>query len=192
LPINARSCKHLKSLLGEEYEAARLQFKNPHAPSSSKAKAGKEKSASKRRKDDDDGPARKVPKSNPAVDGEQNADYEDAEAEEGEDPDEPPARGKSVPKLLLANKWDLADGIDPTGWWMSEKLDGVRYVIKESLPVSFLKMCDRAFFDGKHMISRLGNPFVPPQWFLNSSYTVIKLLYKHLNYVLQNFQKTSR
>lgn len=28
------------------------------------------------------------------------------------------------PDLLLAHKWE--PGNDPTGWWMSEKLDGVR------------------------------------------------------------------
>jgi hypothetical protein len=27
-------------------------------------------------------------------------------------------------KVLLAQKW--SDSKDPTGWWMSEKLDGVR------------------------------------------------------------------
>jgi DNA ligase-1 len=27
-------------------------------------------------------------------------------------------------QLLLANKW--TPGTNPTGWWMSEKLDGVR------------------------------------------------------------------
>jgi len=26
----------------------------------------------------------------------------------------------------LANKWDLDLGPDPSGWWISEKLDGVR------------------------------------------------------------------
>jgi len=51
--------------------------------------------------------------------------------------------------LLLANKWDIETGPDPTGWWISEKLDGVR-----------------TYYDGKRMISRLGNPFTPPDWFL--------------------------
>jgi len=55
-----------------------------------------------------------------------------------------------VPALLLANKWDIETGPDPTGWWISEKLDGVR-----------------TFYNGKGMVSRLGNPFTPPQWFLD-------------------------
>ncbi|KAH8806962.1 hypothetical protein DL96DRAFT_1473623, partial [Flagelloscypha sp. PMI_526] len=57
---------------------------------------------------------------------------------------------KQPPELLLAHKWDLETGTDPTGWWVSEKLDGVR-----------------ALYDGTGMLSRLGNPFSPPQWFLD-------------------------
>src|SRR3954469_3548261 len=51
------------------------------------------------------------------------------------------------PPVLLAERWDNAT--DLAGWWMSEKLDGVR-----------------AFWDGKALISRLGNPFHAPDWFL--------------------------
>lgn len=53
---------------------------------------------------------------------------------------------KKVPGLLLAHEWD--GEMDPTGWWMSEKLDGVR-----------------AYWNGKHLISRLGNRFYAPKWF---------------------------
>jgi DNA ligase-1 len=48
--------------------------------------------------------------------------------------------------LLLAKRW--TPDIDPTGWWMSEKLDGVR-----------------AYWDGVRFISRLGHPFHAPGWF---------------------------
>lgn len=34
--------------------------------------------------------------------------------------------------VLLANKWDIESGPDPTGWWASEKLDGVRCVYSRS------------------------------------------------------------
>lgn len=51
------------------------------------------------------------------------------------------------PPLLLAERWDNA--ADLSGWWMSEKLDGVR-----------------AYWDGKQFISRLGNLFLAPDWFL--------------------------
>lgn len=50
------------------------------------------------------------------------------------------------PALLLANVW--TPDVDPTGWWMSEKMDGVR-----------------GYWDGKEMISRLGNKFYLPEWF---------------------------
>ena len=51
------------------------------------------------------------------------------------------------PGLLLAHTW--TNDIDLSGWWMSEKLDGVR-----------------AYWDGKQFVSRLGNVFHAPQWFL--------------------------
>ena len=61
--------------------------------------------------------------------------------------DEAAAAEKVGPPLLLAERWDNAQ--DLTGWWLSEKLDGVR-----------------AYWDGKSLISRLGNPFHAPDWFL--------------------------
>ena len=61
------------------------------------------------------------------------------EAEEGtEKADGPP--------LLLAERWDGA--MDLAGWWMSEKLDGVR-----------------AYWTGKEFLSRLGNTLHAPDWF---------------------------
>ncbi len=54
---------------------------------------------------------------------------------------------KTGPPLLLAERWDNAQ--DLAGWWLSEKLDGVR-----------------AYWDGKSLISRLGNRFHAPDWFL--------------------------
>ncbi|CAK0822044.1 unnamed protein product, partial [Prorocentrum cordatum] len=47
---------------------------------------------------------------------------------------------------MLAQKWDMK--LDPAGWWMSEKLDGVR-----------------GYWDGKNFYSRLGNQFPAPDWF---------------------------
>jgi DNA ligase-1 len=54
---------------------------------------------------------------------------------------------KTGPPLLLAERWDNAQ--DLAGGWLSEKLDGVR-----------------AYWDGKSLISRLGNRFHAPDWFL--------------------------
>jgi DNA ligase-1 len=49
------------------------------------------------------------------------------------------------PGVLLAEKWDQRD---PTGWWISEKLDGVR-----------------AYWDGTRFLSRTGNEYLAPDWF---------------------------
>lgn len=51
------------------------------------------------------------------------------------------------PPILLAETWDSA--ADLSGWWMSEKLDGVR-----------------AYWDGKQFISRQGNLYHAPDWFV--------------------------
>jgi DNA ligase 1 len=48
--------------------------------------------------------------------------------------------------VMLAQRWDPK--IDIKGWWLSEKLDGVR-----------------GYWTGKEMISRSGNPFHVPAWF---------------------------
>jgi DNA ligase-1 len=53
---------------------------------------------------------------------------------------------KAAPPLLLAHPW--TNDVDLTGWWMSEKLDGVR-----------------AYWDGTRFLSRLGNPYHAPDWF---------------------------
>lgn len=90
LPINCRTCKHIRKILGDEAEQARLGRDLATKPK----------------------PKSKV----------------------------------TPPAILLAKKW--TPDIDPTGWWMSEKLDGVR-----------------GYWTGKEMLSRLGNPFYLPDWF---------------------------
>src|ERR1700684_1914344 len=47
------------------------------------------------------------------------------------------------PKILLAHAW--TGDADLTGWWMSEKLDGVR-----------------AYWDGRQVLSRVGQPLRAP------------------------------
>lgn len=61
--------------------------------------------------------------------------------------DEAEGDAKTGPPLLLAERWDNAQ--DLAGWWLSEKLDGVR-----------------AYWDGRSLISRLGNRFHAPDWFV--------------------------
>ena len=95
IPIESRTCKHLRKLRGDEAEQARVG--TVVAP---------------RREPDGEG-----------------------------------AEAKTGPPLLLAESWDNAQ--DLAGWWMSEKLDGVR-----------------AYWDGTRLISRLGNTFHAPDWFL--------------------------
>ncbi len=56
------------------------------------------------------------------------------------------AAAKTAPPLLLAHAWDNEQNL--TGWFMSEKLDGVR-----------------AYWTGTGFVSRQGNPFYAPAWF---------------------------
>jgi DNA ligase-1 len=53
---------------------------------------------------------------------------------------------EKAPPLLLAHSWE--GDTDLSGWWMSEKLDGVR-----------------AYWDGERFVSRLGNTYHAPDWF---------------------------
>jgi DNA ligase-1 len=53
----------------------------------------------------------------------------------------------TAPALLLAQSWDNRQ--DLTDWWMSEKLDGVR-----------------ASWDGQQFLSRQGNRYHAPAWFI--------------------------
>jgi DNA ligase len=59
----------------------------------------------------------------------------------------------SGPPILLAESWDTAT--DLSDWWMSEKLDGVR-----------------AYWDGKQFLSRQGNIYYAPDWFIEGLPTV--------------------
>jgi len=59
----------------------------------------------------------------------------------------------SGPPLLLAETWDNAT--DLTDWWLSEKLDGVR-----------------AYWNGKQFLSRQGNQYHAPEWFIEGLPTV--------------------
>jgi DNA ligase-1 len=58
-----------------------------------------------------------------------------------------PDSDRAPPPVLLAESWDNEANL--VGWWMSEKLDGVR-----------------AFWDGRQFLSRQGNVYLAPDWFL--------------------------
>jgi DNA ligase-1 len=91
LPIERRTCKHIRRLRGDQAELDRIGGELPAKPAKKRETAG--------------------------------------------------------PPLLLAQSWDNAS--DLTDWWMSEKLDGVR-----------------AFWDGRQFLSRQGNPYHAPDWFV--------------------------
>jgi len=94
LPINLRTCKHIRKYRGDAAEEARLQSPVPLKP---------------------------------------------AKPEGSSEIEELP--------LLQGHPWDEEQ--DVTGWWMSEKLDGVR-----------------AYWNGKQFLSRYNNIFHAPEWFL--------------------------
>lgn len=91
LPIDRRTCKHLRQYRGEQAEQLRLGNSTTAAP---------------------------VSKAQPSA----------------------------APTLLLAQTWD--GELNPSGWWLSEKLDGLR-----------------AYWTGKRFLSRQGNEFRAPPWF---------------------------
>jgi len=93
LPIERRTCKHLRAYRGDRAEQERLGAMTPLKPA-------------------------------PV-----------AEAKPG------------IPGFLLAQAWE--NDIDLTDWWMSEKLDGVR-----------------AWWDGRQFLSRQGNVYHAPEWFI--------------------------
>ncbi|KAG7379202.1 hypothetical protein PHYPSEUDO_008899 [Phytophthora pseudosyringae] len=103
-PPTSRTCKHLKQLLGEEFEIVRARG-SATAPRGTASTGG--------------GSSRAVVKT-------------------------------TAPKVLLSKKWEREKD-DPVGWWISEKLDGVR-----------------AFWDSskKIFLSRLGNEYPAPSWFI--------------------------
>ena len=70
-----------------------------------------------------------------------------AAAQTKDAPSEIPVAEKGSPALLLANVW--TPSIDPTGWWMSEKYDGLR-----------------GYWDGRKLWSRKGNAIQAPDYFL--------------------------
>lgn len=58
------------------------------------------------------------------------------------------ASAAAARKVMLATRYEEHARMDPTGWWISEKLDGVR-----------------GYWDGKDFYSRNGNQFPAPEWF---------------------------
>ena len=129
-PTNKRSCKHLQQYLGEEFETKRcggnlIITKKQGQKRKEKIKA---KKSIKKKKND--------------------SEKENEQEEEAGEDDEKDEEKKEVVQLLLAQKYEEKKH-DVVGWWMSEKLDGVR-----------------CYWNGSKLLSRNGNMFHAPEWFL--------------------------
>ena len=109
VPIERRSCKHIRAFRGAAAESERIGGSAEPTPSET-VKPSR-------------GPASRKPSGHTGA-----------------------VEESSAPPLLLAHSWDNQTPLD--GWWMSEKLDGVR-----------------AYWDGTQFLSRQGNRFHAPAWF---------------------------
>eukprot|EP00742_Colponemidia_sp_Colp-10_P005687 GILJ01006078.1.p1 GENE.GILJ01006078.1~~GILJ01006078.1.p1 ORF type:complete len:660 (-),score=88.18 GILJ01006078.1:89-2068(-) len=119
-PIDKRTCRHLREFRGDEAETERIGKSFPVAR--------KKRKTTKSKNGDDD-----------------EEDEEDGEDEDGSVAGTP--KIKSFSGVLLAHKYE--DKIDPTGWWMSEKLDGAR-----------------AYWNGEMLLSRNGKQFFAPDFYV--------------------------
>ena len=137
LPIDVRTCKHLVSTLGVEVERARVGDGNMPTKFRNGAKGAP---APKVRKT----PTPTAPAKSPGC------GCEDGKVcDVSHDPATCPcvqcttaeeAARKKAAQVLLAESWD--GDMDPTGWWVSIKKDGLR-----------------AIWDGQEFLSRNGNVF---------------------------------
>lgn len=118
--IEKRTCKHLKALRGESVEMERIAGSLPATATSTPAAARSASSI-----------AGGIARTTTAASASSTM----------------PETTKQAPPLLLAHPWDNVQ--DLSGYWMSEKLDGIR-----------------AYWNGKVFISRLGNEFYAPDWFV--------------------------
>jgi len=122
-PVDARSCKHLRAYLGDDVETQRIGSAVPARAASTRTTASASAGA---------GAGAGAAASSSSSSGGGRS---------------PAVKKDTAPPILLAHKWETE--YDPTGWWMSEKLDGIR-----------------AYWDGEAFISRLGNRFFAPDWFV--------------------------
>lgn len=129
-PIESRTCKHLRQYRGEDAEKVRLGGELPtRASRARKVSAGTIKASSS-----------SASVSASAISSVSSSVAFDSVTDAA-------VAADSVPPILLAHSW--TSDIDLTGWWMSEKLDGVR-----------------AYWNGKQFISRQGNTYHAPDWFI--------------------------
>lgn len=175
--IRKRSCPHLKSVLGGEYEEARRLLEAKNAPATKPAATSSAGDKRKTRADDAADDKKKWDNvtsltSGPAPD-DPDPGYEDLVESQAEAANKKQKyngieydafhgsvmfNGRTKTKgydkdsaiaIMLSESCDL-DKMNPKGWWMSEKLDGVR-----------------AYWTGERLISRSNIDWKPPQWFID-------------------------
>lgn len=156
--VKDRTCEHLCEVLGDEYERIRVR-RDSHAGIQSRS-MNRALSSHRTYQSPETTPSKRVKWSSPK-------DFTEAKSLNMPDlPQEiritmsdgtPMTMGWRDKKLfvLLANTWPDREKrtADPTQWWMSEKLDGVR-----------------AIWDGKHLWSRNGKLWAAPAWFTDRAY----------------------
>lgn len=157
-PTQPRTCRHLKSLLGDAYEEARLKMPIIRPASSSSPgmvpipNPSKTASAPKRKRATSNASAATTT-SQPATPASSNG------ASPSPAPNVPNTTGYGgAIEVMLAHTFDLKGNKSPDGMWASEKLDGVR-----------------AHWDGRSLWSRTGKPFFPPKWWKDRLPTHVQL-----------------
>lgn len=148
---SSRTCTHLRALLGDDYEAARVRQANTSSASTSKSRVTGQKrkeqltSTSGRTAELD---TDTFPYAESASLLRQAKKARTLQGSFNERRNGGPRDMNGASPLLLAHKWPETK--DPTGFWLSEKLDGVR-----------------AWWNGERMYARSGRAWNPPQWFLD-------------------------
>jgi DNA ligase-1 len=142
--VDLKTCKHTKKVHGEANEAARLARNMGGVvvqaiPVSQKAPEAVSVSS-------DGYPVNPEPDKKFTCTPERAREVLERAAKEGRKLRQDEKADLYGPPVLLAHSWDGEQ--DPTGWWLSEKRDGVR-----------------AYWDGKDFLSRNGNIYTAPEWF---------------------------
>lgn len=128
--IDKRTCKHLRKLLGNAHEDARLG--TPSVTSEVNSNVEKRKLVKGKTIGESLGIDEQAILERASSQGRKLRPDEKAQL--------------NGPPILLAHKYE--NDFDPTGWWVSEKMDGVR-----------------CYWDGQNLISRQGNIFHAPNWY---------------------------
>jgi len=111
--------------LGDDYEDARIELKNPggfkkKAPASESQKPASKAGGKRKRDEDDEDDKDASPKKKPTG---SRASPRKKRDDNDDDRVSPALKFSGV---LLAQSYKVDGNVNPAGWWLSEKLDGVR------------------------------------------------------------------